>query len=162
MTDDEAFQSLVSGTDYPMFVVTTAAGGRRAGCLVGFLTQASIEPPRLLVLISKANHTYRVARDASMLAVHFLGRSNETLAGLFGEATGDETDKFTACEWHDNGDGVPVLEGTRGWASGHILDRFDCGDHVAHLIDVSRAEVDSAGGHLTFQAVRDLSPGHPA
>jgi hypothetical protein len=32
---NRSFQALVADLDYPMFVVTTAAGGR-AGCLVGF------------------------------------------------------------------------------------------------------------------------------
>ena len=45
----EEFGSFVSGLDYPMFVVTAAADGRRAGCLVGFTSQVSIDPPRLLV-----------------------------------------------------------------------------------------------------------------
>ncbi len=44
----DAFQTLVADIDYPMFIVTTAADGERAGCLIGFLTQASIKPPRLL------------------------------------------------------------------------------------------------------------------
>ncbi len=41
--------ALVTEIDYPMFIVTAAAGGRRAGCLVGFTTQCSIHPPRFLI-----------------------------------------------------------------------------------------------------------------
>jgi flavin reductase (DIM6/NTAB) family NADH-FMN oxidoreductase RutF len=37
-----AFETIVATLDYPMFIVTTAAEGRRAGCLVGFGTQTSI------------------------------------------------------------------------------------------------------------------------
>jgi flavin reductase (DIM6/NTAB) family NADH-FMN oxidoreductase RutF len=48
-----------------MVVVTTAVDSERAGCLVGFHAQSSIEPQRLTVCLSKANSTYRVAlRDA--------------------------------------------------------------------------------------------------
>jgi flavin reductase (DIM6/NTAB) family NADH-FMN oxidoreductase RutF len=42
------FDAFVAGLDYPMFVVTTAHDGERAGCLVGFTTQVSLHPPRLL------------------------------------------------------------------------------------------------------------------
>ena len=45
----ERFHALVSGCDYPMFIVTAAAGADRDGCLVGFACQASIDPARLLV-----------------------------------------------------------------------------------------------------------------
>jgi hypothetical protein len=51
------FDEFIKGLDYPMFVVTTVAAGQRAGCLVGFTTQASIDPPRLLVCLSVENHT---------------------------------------------------------------------------------------------------------
>jgi flavin reductase (DIM6/NTAB) family NADH-FMN oxidoreductase RutF len=156
------FHALVSSVDYPMFVVTAAARGRRAGCLVGFVTQASIAPPRLLVMVSKQNHTYRVAGDADLLVVHFLHAGNADLARLFGEQTGDGTDKFHACDWDEGPRGTPVLRGTAGWVAGRILARFDGGDHVAHLLDIQDAAVGTPGPPLTFQSVRDMRPGHPA
>jgi len=59
----ETFDALVGGLDYPMFIVTAAAGGEREGCLVGFATQSSIDPPRFVVCLSKNNRTYRMAKD---------------------------------------------------------------------------------------------------
>jgi flavin reductase (DIM6/NTAB) family NADH-FMN oxidoreductase RutF len=155
------FQALVADVDYPMFIVTSASGGERAGCLVGFVTQASIEPPRLAVLISKANHTSRVAAGSEELVVHFLGTGNGDLASLFGERTGDEMDKFAHCDWQATAAGTPVLEGTRGWAAGPILLRVDAGDHVIYLVDVVRACCQHRGRQLGFQAVKGLRPGHP-
>ena len=69
----------VAGFDYPMFVVTAVdpGTGARAGCLVGFATQTSIEPFRFLVCLSRRNRTYRVARAATVLAVHVLDRPEE-------------------------------------------------------------------------------------
>jgi flavin reductase (DIM6/NTAB) family NADH-FMN oxidoreductase RutF len=162
MTSDDAFHSLVSSLHYPMFIVTAAADGERAGCLVGFATQASIDPPRLLVLLSKSNRTLQVARSSPALAVHFLSRSNQGLAALFGEETGDDVDKFAGCEWREGPDGLPLLSGTRGWVVGTVLERFDAGDHVPHLLTVTSAEIDHPGEPLDFQTVRGLHPGHPA
>jgi flavin reductase (DIM6/NTAB) family NADH-FMN oxidoreductase RutF len=45
----ETFTKIMGSLDYPMLVVTAAAAGERAGCLVGFATQASIDPARFLV-----------------------------------------------------------------------------------------------------------------
>jgi flavin reductase (DIM6/NTAB) family NADH-FMN oxidoreductase RutF len=147
--------------DYPMYVVTTVGDGERAGCLVGFATQASIDPPRWLVGISDKNHTFRVARAASRLAVHVLGESDRELAALFGEQTGDDVDKFAQCHWHDGPDDVPILDDAVAWFSGPILSRDPVGDHVAHLIDVDTAEVEHPeSALLTFAAVRDFRPGH--
>jgi flavin reductase (DIM6/NTAB) family NADH-FMN oxidoreductase RutF len=162
MSSDDIFHELVSELSYPMFIVTAAAGTERAGCLVGFATQASIDPPRLLVFLSKSNRTYKVAEQARVLAVHFLNRDNEDLATAFGEATGDDSDKFANREWIPGPDGTPLLPGTRGWITGTILDRMDAGDHVAHLLTIDSAKAGVAGEQLGFQSVRNMEPGHPA
>ncbi len=158
----DAFHFLTAELDYPMLVVTASDAERKAGCLVGFATQASIDPPRLLVLLSKANYTYRVAAGAKELVVHFLSQSNMELAKLFGEETGDRIDKFARCQWQPTAVGTPVLSGTLGWVAGRIADRYDAGDHVAHLVEPTDAEVGPPGDQLGSQAVRDLEPGHPA
>jgi flavin reductase (DIM6/NTAB) family NADH-FMN oxidoreductase RutF len=156
------FERLVSDLDTPMYVVTAADGTDRAGCLVGFATQASIDPPRMLVLISRANETFRVASTAEALGVHFLGADNKDLAELFGEESGDWTDKFERCEWQDGPAGVPVLIGVKGWIVGRVLERLDAGDHVAHLLEPVDGGFAHAAAPLTLQQVRDLDPGHPA
>ena len=94
-----AFDDIMSSLNAPLIVVTTAAGQERAGCLVGFHSQSSIEPARYCVWLSKANHTYRVALQSTHLAVHFLTSADLPLAERFGTMTGDSTDKFAGCRY---------------------------------------------------------------
>ncbi|HVT63707.1 MAG TPA: flavin reductase family protein [Mycobacteriales bacterium] len=163
MTDlKDLFEKLVADLDYPMYVVTASFDGERAGCLVGFATQASIDPPRLLVLVSKANETFRIASRADVLGVHFLGADNKDLAELFGEESGDWTDKFARCDWQDGPGGVPVLVGVRGWVAGRVLERLDAGDHVAHLLEPIDAGFADGQRPLMLQTVTDLDAGHSA
>ncbi|WP_319434205.1 flavin reductase family protein [Mycobacterium sp. RTGN5] len=160
----EAFERVVALLDYPMFVVTTRVGDERAGCLVGFSSQVSINPPRFLVGLSKRNHTYRVATDgATHLAVHLLAKGHRELARLFGGQTGDQIDKFSRCEWSDGPEGLPILTDAAAWFVGRILDRFDLGDHVGHLTEpIAGAAPDQFGDLVTFADVKDLEPGHEA
>ncbi|QZT61856.1 flavin reductase family protein [Mycolicibacterium austroafricanum] len=159
----EAFEQLTSLLDYPMFVVTTAAGGHRSGCLVGFTSQTSIHPARFLVGMSRKNHTFGVASDADHLAVHLLPRTELELARLFGEKTGDTTDKFMQCAWHPGPYGMPILDAAAGWFVGRVLRRFDVGDHVGHLLEpVGGSAPEDLGDLITFSDVRDLEPGHEA
>jgi flavin reductase (DIM6/NTAB) family NADH-FMN oxidoreductase RutF len=164
MTDvAAAFDELTSGLEYPMYVVTAAADGERSGCLAGFVTQCSISPPSMLVCISKANHTYGVAGRSSTLAVHFLGEEDEATARLFGERTGDDTDKFAQCSWQPGPAGVPVVDGCRGWVAGDVLSRTDVGDHVAFVVSVTHAEArDPSAAQFGFRRATSFSPGHPA
>ena len=154
------FQAMVAEMDYPMFIVTTSAAGRLAGCLVGFVTQTSIHPQRMLVGISRRNHTFGVACAADALAVHFPGADRMDLAELFGGETGDEIDKFARCEWREGPEGLPILAGCPSWAVGTIAERVDIGDHVGFVLDVVAAAHGRSGPQLGFQAVRGIEAGH--
>jgi flavin reductase (DIM6/NTAB) family NADH-FMN oxidoreductase RutF len=159
----DRFNDVVDLLSYPMYVVTTAAGDERSGCLVGFATQASIGPERFLVAISEKNHTFRVARSATRLVVHLLSKEHREVAELFGEQTGDEVDKFSRCDWQPGPDGVPVLSAAAAWFSGPIVDRHSFGDHVGFLIAPDIGEVrDPAARILTDSDVKDMAAGHEA
>ena len=150
-------------SDYALYVVTaTGRSGRRSGCLAGFVTQCSIEPVRFIVCVSKVNQTFETVEEASALALHLLGRDQHDLASLFGEATGDEVDKFAHCEWAPGTTGAPVLAACAAWVEATIDERFDVGDHRALLVSPVTGGAGVCGGVLTYQEARGLSPGHPA
>ncbi len=146
-----------------MFVVTTATNDERAGCLVGFTSQVSIQPRRFLVGLSDKNHTYRVARHAEHLAVHLISADHVELARLFGEQTGDTTDKFARCAHHDGPHGLPILDDAAAWFSGAILEQLTLGDHVAFLLEPEAGRApEQLRSLVSFGDVSDLDPGHPA
>ncbi|MGZ7015884.1 MAG: flavin reductase family protein [Acidimicrobiia bacterium] len=146
-----------------MIVLTAAGDGERSGCLAGFTTQCSIEPPRWIACISKANHTHDIASMTSILVVHILRASQRDLAILFGSKTGDEIDKFEQCAWSPGPSGTPTLANT-DWFAGRVIDRWDAGDHTAMVLapleDGSADRSDER--QLGFQDVRQLDPGHDA
>jgi flavin reductase (DIM6/NTAB) family NADH-FMN oxidoreductase RutF len=162
MSVEKTVQRLVASLDYPMVIVTAAAGDERSGCLVGFSTQCSVHPPRFLVCISQRNATHAVAMQADVLALHLLGADDRELSELFGEETGDEIDKFTRCEWDPGPDGVPLLRGSAGYIVGRVLRRDDVGDHTAMLLEPVAAEQRRPFTQLGFQDVKDMEPGHEA
>jgi flavin reductase (DIM6/NTAB) family NADH-FMN oxidoreductase RutF len=161
MTD--AFQAIAGRLDYPMFVATTrAADGERAGCLVGFATQASIHPPRFLVCISEKNRTYRVLLGADAIAVHVVPEDAGDVVELFGGETADETDKFDRCQWHEGPEGLPILDRCPTWFAGWILERHPMGDHVGHLIEPFAGEAGYSGPAFPFSRAKHVDPGHEA
>ncbi|MBU7600027.1 flavin reductase family protein [Streptomyces sp. P38-E01] len=102
--------------DQPVQIVTAAAGGERAGCLVGFAGQCSLRPVRFAVWLSRANRTWRVADRADHLGVRLLDPERLDLARLFG----GETDKFARTPWRSGPGGAPVLEGAAAWCVGAV------------------------------------------
>lgn len=159
MTDIDAFMSRLSPD---MCVVTAVAGTERSGCLVSFSSQCSIQPVRFVVWISKANHTYAVARAADRLAVHLLTREQHELAALFGGQTGDRTDKFAHVPWTLGHGGSAVLEEAAAWFVGSVEQRVDGGDHVGFVLTPEDWGSRTDGPLLRLDDALDISPGHPA
>lgn len=157
----ESFDAITGGTERASYVVTTAADGGNAGCLVGFATQCSIDPPRFGVWLSKLNRTYRVARSATTLVVHLLRHDDGDLAERFGGDTGDDVDKFADIVWHPGPDGCPVID-RLDWFAGSVVDRYDSGDHVGFLLSPCGGECrrpDAA--QLPPSVVGEIDAGHP-
>jgi flavin reductase (DIM6/NTAB) family NADH-FMN oxidoreductase RutF len=160
MRERHAVHELVSELDYAMFIATVAADGERAGCLVGFATQCSIDPPRFLVCLSAKNRTFRVAQRAELMVVHMVPSEATELADLFGGETGDEVDKFSRCAWRPGPGGTPVLEECGNWFAGRILERMAVGDHHAFLLEPCEASSDTAERPFTFHRAKRIEPGH--
>ena len=159
--NETTFTDLIAQLNYPMIVVTTASAGQRAGCLVGFHTQCSIEPERFAIWLSKANYSFRVALFAETFAVHALDASNQELATLFGAQTGDDIDKFDHCEWTEGPDGVPLLDDCPNRLISRRIGSFDDGgDHVCMVLEPLRAEGTGPFQPLPSQHIRHLQAGH--
>jgi flavin reductase (DIM6/NTAB) family NADH-FMN oxidoreductase RutF len=159
---EETFQKLVAQLDYPMFIATVAAGGERAGCLIGFATQCSVHPPRFLAGISDKNRTYRVAQGARAMGIHLVPESATELAELFGGETGDEVDKFARCEWREGPEGVPLLDAAPNRFVGRVLERVEFGDHLGFVLEPIHADWDEESGQLGFHRAKRIEPGHEA
>jgi flavin reductase (DIM6/NTAB) family NADH-FMN oxidoreductase RutF len=160
MTEDP-FGVITSSLDSPLIIVTAAEGRERAGCLVGFHCQSSIEPLRYCVWLSKANHTYRVALRATHLVIHFLTSSDLWLAERFGTATGDRTDKFAGLRTRSGPGGVPVLEGCphRLVARRTVL-LDEGGDHVCMMTEPVAVHAGGRFEPLRLSQAAHLEPGH--
>jgi flavin reductase (DIM6/NTAB) family NADH-FMN oxidoreductase RutF len=159
----DTFGALVGGLDPAMAIVTTVSAGERAGCLVGFHAQCSIDPPRYAVWLSKANHTLRVALRARPFAVHFVPEDGMELARLFGTRSGDDVDKFAECAWDPGPDGVPLLRDCPARFAAERVTLLDDGsDHVCLVLAPTDAAAPAGFRPLRFSQVEHLQPGHDA
>ena len=155
-------QRLLAHLDYPMFIVTARDGRELAGCLIGFATQTSIHPPRMLVCLSRENRTTRVARRSPALAVHLVPADRLDLAELFGGETGDDVDKFARAAWHEGPHGVPILDDCPNWFVGRVVWRRDAGDHDVLLLEPVAAERGTGEDEFTFHRAKRIEAGHEA
>ncbi|HEU0194739.1 MAG TPA: flavin reductase family protein [Gaiellales bacterium] len=159
----ERFDHFAAAGSAPLYIVTVADGEDRYGCLVGFASQTSIDPPRFLTCISVANATHRHVQRAAELAVHQVPADRRDLAELFGGTTADEgADKFQRCRWTAAPGGLPVLDDCPTRMIGAVVDRHPLGDHTGLLLRPLHVEADPARPPLLGASASDIEPGHPA
>jgi flavin reductase (DIM6/NTAB) family NADH-FMN oxidoreductase RutF len=149
--------------DYPYYLLTVrASDGEMSGCLAGFVTQCSIDPPNFIACISVLNHTHGVAVRSRAMGLHLVGEDQLDTARLFGEETGDVLDKFAEVDWRIGTTGAPLLADVLLGLEGSILGHFTVGDHEAFLVRAVRAVAGPGRGLLTHRMSPGLHPGHPS
>ncbi len=158
----DAFDALVGQLDYSMFIVTASAGGERAGCLVGFATQSSIDPPRFLACISRRNRTHEVAAHAAVLAVHFVPADAAELVELFGSHSGHEVDKFAQADWRPGPEAAAILDACPNWFVGRVVERRGLGDHTGYLLEPVAARCERSEEQFPFHRAKRYPPGREA
>jgi flavin reductase (DIM6/NTAB) family NADH-FMN oxidoreductase RutF len=157
----DPFETMMASSDPPLIVVTTIAEDERAGCLVGFHAQSSIDPQHYCVWLSKANHTYRVGLRAAHFAVHFLTSADLPIAEQFGTTSGEDTDKFAGIDVDLDEYGVPLLRACPNRLSLERLAMLDDGsDHVCLTTRVRAAESGGSFEPLRVSSAIHLDPGH--
>ena len=158
-----AFDELVARADPAMVILTTVAGDERSGCLVGFHSQCSIDPPRYAVWVSRANHTFAVAAHAQVFGVHFVPAARRDLAELFGGETGDVVDKLARCDWTEGPGGVPVLDGCPDRFVGELVEWIEGdADHACLVVGPVEAAAGDEAALLHLADVTDIAAGHEA
>jgi flavin reductase (DIM6/NTAB) family NADH-FMN oxidoreductase RutF len=156
-----AFGRLLQRLDWPMFILTADRGGTPYGCLVGFACQVSIDPPRMLLCVSKKNATHRAATTAGHVAVHLVPPADMALAELFGGETGDHVSKFEHTAWARGPHGEPLLDACADRMAARVLERFDTGDHTGLLLEPVLVEIGRPVESLGSQRAGEIDPGHP-
>ena len=155
------FDTLMAALDSPLIVVTAADERERAGCLVEFHVQSSIDPQRYCVWLSKANYTYRVALQSSHLVIHFLTADDLPLAELFGTQTGDTVDKFAGLPVDSGPGGAPVLRQCPNWLAVRRIALLDeGGDHACLTTEPVAAQTAGPFRPLRISQAGHLKAGH--
>ena len=154
----ERFDALVGDLEYPMFIVTARAG-RALGCLVGFTTQASIDPPRSIVCLSHRNRTFRRGHNAPAARRPRRPRDAGDLAELFGGGTGRRATS-SPLAWHEGPRAFRSSTRCENWFAGRVV-APDAGDHDAFLLE-PRRRGGRRRGRVHFHRAKRIDPGHEA
>jgi flavin reductase (DIM6/NTAB) family NADH-FMN oxidoreductase RutF len=137
--NEQAKSELLNKLTYGLYVLTSEAGGERAGMLVTWVMQASFDPPMVAVAMQNTAHTYSVAKQSGTFALNFMADEQRKEAGAFGQEHAKVGDKLGKFAQHAGpATGSPILDDALGYLECRIKGWLAGGDHdvaVAEIVD---------------------------
>jgi len=129
---------------YGLYVVTARDGERVAAGTVNWLSQASFQPPLLMVALKADSQLLAVTLAAGGFGVNLLKRGQKDLAAAFFRPARLEEGRLNGYTFeHGPHTQAPLLLDAPAWVEARVTDTVERGDHtvvVAEVVDVGMRE----------------------
>jgi flavin reductase (DIM6/NTAB) family NADH-FMN oxidoreductase RutF len=151
--DAAATKAILEHFPYGLYVVTVAHDGDEHGMTANWITQASFEPPMLVVAIENRSRTIGLIRDARHFAVSLLTTDQRELAGKLGRSSDQAPQKLKGVKTKPAPAAhTPVLSEAVGWVECRAVASLPAGDHTLVLGEILEAGVENGDATpLTLQ-----------
>lgn len=155
--DTKALQKL----SYGLFLISSEAEGRTAGCVVNTFIQVTSSPARATVTINKDNFTTGIIAKSGKFAAAVLAQeATMELIGAFGFHTSADTDKFKDFATAIGENGVPyVTEQVVARFECKVIDQMDAGSHWVFLAEITEAEIVADHEPMTYAYYHQVKRG---
>jgi len=139
--DADAKKTALRMIPYGLYVLTAADGNDIAAATVNWVTQASFEPPLVVVGVKADSESYRVLGSSGSFALNVLGKGQNELATTFFKPSVIEGNTISGESFRTGSSGSPILASTPAYVECKVLDRVERGDHAIVVGEVVEAGV---------------------
>jgi flavin reductase (DIM6/NTAB) family NADH-FMN oxidoreductase RutF len=143
MMDSEAKKTALRMIPYGLYVLTAAAEGETGAATVNWVTQASFDPPLVVVGVKADSETYRILSASGAFALNVLGKGQNDIATSFFKPAIREGNTINDEHFHDGVTGSPILASTPAYVECRVIERLERGDHAVVVGEVVEAGVAS-------------------
>jgi 3-hydroxy-9,10-secoandrosta-1,3,5(10)-triene-9,17-dione monooxygenase reductase component len=143
------FRALMSRWPTGVSVVTARDGPADVGMTVNALLSVSLEPPSLLISLTRDADTTPVIERSGAFAVSILAADQRPLSERFAKAIPPE-EKFVGIPFHRGRTGAPLLDAVLASAECRVVSTTLAFDHALFLGEVIGLELGREGTPLVF------------
>ncbi len=131
---------------YGLFIVTARArhhepGQPYAAATVTWVSQASFEPPLVMVALRKDSWTNEAVRQTGSFAINLLGENQKEMAGRFFKKTDVDGDQLNGLAFAEGVNGSPLLREAIAYLECEEQERIEIGDHSVIVARIMEAGV---------------------
>jgi flavin reductase (DIM6/NTAB) family NADH-FMN oxidoreductase RutF len=140
--DSEMKKSALRMIPYGLYVLTAQSGADKvAGAGISWVTQASFEPPLLVVAVRVESSIHSVIKESGAFALNVLGKDQKSIAFTFFKTVEREGQKLGGETFRQGLTGAPILESTPAFLECRLVDSLEGGDHSVFVGEVVNAGV---------------------
>jgi flavin reductase (DIM6/NTAB) family NADH-FMN oxidoreductase RutF len=131
--------------NYGLFVLTSAHGDEAGAAGVNWLSQASFEPPLLMVAVKADSDTHAVIEKSGAMAVNVLGEEQLDIGKAFFRSSTVDGDRINGYRFEPSPEtGCPLFVDLPYWFEARVTDTIRRGDHTIFVAEVVGAGVRDA------------------
>ena len=153
--NEDAKKKLLQMVPHGLYVLTSQTPFDQVASTVSWLTQASFEPPLLMLALRRDPDTYHVVRQARAFVINILGKDQAAIAQKFfkhaelkdGALSGEAFERTPLL-------GFAYFPHLAGFLECRVTDEVDRGDHTVIVAQVVGAEIKQAEGPLLLSSTK--------
>jgi flavin reductase (DIM6/NTAB) family NADH-FMN oxidoreductase RutF len=134
---------------YGLFIFTSKATDPNekspyAASTVTWVSQASFEPPLLMLALRKESWTNEAVRQSRKFVLNILNKNQKNMAGKFFKEIKVVGNKINGFEFEIGATGAPVLTDAAAFVECEVEERIEKGDHSVLIGRIINAKVSDA------------------
>lgn len=137
--DVQSFKNAMAHWTSGVTVVTTCAEGDPIGMTASSLTSLSLDPPQILICVSRKLFTHQAIEQSGFFAVNILGTDHLEWGMRFAGMISETSDRFAGIEARTAITGAPILPDVLGWLDCRLRRAYDGDDHTIFVGEVVAA-----------------------
>jgi hydroxymethylglutaryl-CoA lyase len=131
-------------------VVTTIFQGKPIGITASAFSSLSLEPPLVMVSLSKKLFTHQVIADSGKFAVNILAHDQHERGMIFAGMRPEIEDRFAGIVTDTAVTGCPIFPDALAWIDCTLWEQYDGGDHTIFVGEVQDVHAAAEGNPLLY------------
>lgn len=136
---------------YGLYAVSTAEHGEVNAFTANWLSQASFDPPMLMVSVENDSKSLGMMQRSQHFVVNVLESGQRELAGTLGKTAYKAPDKLHGLAYDLSETGAPLLHDALGWVECRVTANVPAGDSTIIVGEVINVGLRHEGTPLTMK-----------
>jgi flavin reductase (DIM6/NTAB) family NADH-FMN oxidoreductase RutF len=135
----------LSHLTYGLYVITAASGERLSASTVTWLSQASFNPPLVMIAVRENGSLHDVLQTSEGLVVHLVAQDQQDFAAAFLKPVRQEQGMLNGYSFDlSPSTGAPIFRDAPAWFEARVVDTMPGGDHTVFLAEVTAESIQHA------------------